>query len=99
MARFKARPVAHGFSQVLDINFAETFPPIVRRESLQIYLALCLMLKLFIHQVDIVGVYLKSLLSDNDLPILIKLPPGIYIIRQIREGLICRLLRSLYSLR
>ncbi len=99
VARFKARLVAQGFSQVPGIDFSETFAPTVRRESLRIYLALCLMLNLFIYQVDIVGVYLESLLGDIEFPIFMKLPPGIRNLRQIREGLFCRLLRSLYSLK
>ena len=99
VARFKARLVAQGFSQVQGVDFSETFAPTVRRESLRIYLALCLMLNLFIHQVDIVGAYLESLLSDNELPIFMKLPPGIRDLRQVREGLTCRLLRSLYGLK
>lgn len=49
VARFKARLVAQDFSQVHGINFSETFAPTVRRESLRIYLALCLMLNLFGH--------------------------------------------------
>ncbi len=57
------------------------------------------MFNLFIHQVDIVGAYLESLLGDNELPIFMKLPPGIRNLRQIREGLLCRLLRSLYGLK
>lgn len=57
------------------------------------------MLNLFIHQVDIEGAYLESLLGDNDHPIFMKLPPGMHNRRQIREGLLCRLLRSLYGLR
>ena len=99
VARFKARLVAQGFSQVQGIDFSETFAPTVRRESLRIYLALCLMLNLIIHQVDIVGAYIESLLSDNELPIFMKLPPGMHNLRQIREGLLCRLLRSLYGLK
>ena len=99
VARFKARLVAQGFSQVQGIDFSKTFAPTVRRESLQIYLALCLMLNLFIHQVDIVGAYLESSLGDNELSIFMKLPPGIHNLCQIREGLLCRLLRSLYGLR
>ena len=62
-----------GFSQVQGVDFSETFAPTVRRESLRIYLALCLMLNLFIHQVDIVGAYLESLLGNNELPIFMKL--------------------------
>ena len=78
VARFKTRLVAQGFLQVPGINFAKTFAPTVRRESLQIYLALCLMLNLFIHQVDIVGAYLESPLEDNKLPIFMKLPSGMH---------------------
>lgn len=50
VARFKkAMLVAQGFSQVPGIDFSETFAPTVRRESLRMYLALCLALNLFIH--------------------------------------------------
>ena len=57
------------------------------------------MLKLFIHQVDIIKAYLKSLLSNNNLPIFMNLSPDIHNLREIWEGLIYRLLRSFYSLR
>lgn len=99
VARFKARLVAQRFSQVHGIDFSETFAPTVRRELLRIYLALCLMLNLFIHQVDIVGAYLESLLGDNELPIFMKLPPGMHHLCKVRKGLLCRLLRSLYGLK
>ena len=99
VARFKARLVAQGFSQVQGIDFPETFAPTVRRELLQIFLAISAMLGLIIHQVDIVGAYLESLLDDNEFPIYMKLPPGIHQFRQVQEGLLCRLLKSLYGLR
>lgn len=51
MAYFKARLVEQVFSQIQGIDFSETFVPKVKRESLQIYLALYLMLNLIIHQV------------------------------------------------
>lgn len=60
------------------IDFCETFMPTVRRESLKIYLALCLALNIFIHQVDIVGAYLESLLNDNKSPIFMKLSPKMH---------------------
>ena len=99
VARFKAQLVAQGFSQIPGIDFAETFAPMVRRELLQIYLAVYLFLNLIIHQVDIVGAYLESDLSDNELSIFIKLSIGMHQLRQVREGLFCRLLRSLYGLK
>ena len=78
VARFKARLVAQGFSQVQGIDFSETFAPTVRRKSLQIFLAISAMLGLIIHQVDIIGAYLESLLDDNKFPIYMKLPPGMH---------------------
>ena len=83
VARFKAKLVAQGFSQVQGINFSETFTPKVRRYSLRIYLAFCLMLNLFVHQVDIVSAYLESQLGGNEFPIFIKLLPGMYHLSQI----------------
>ncbi len=81
------------------IDFSENFAPTVRRESLRIYLAVCLMLNLFVHQVDIVDAYLESQLGNNEFLIFMKLPPGMHHLRQIRKGLLCRLLRSLYGLK
>ena len=46
-----------------------------------------------------VGAYLESLLDDNEFPIYMKLPPGMHQLREIRKGLICRLLKSLYGLK
>lgn len=96
VARFKARLVAQGFSQVPGIDFTERFAPTVRRESLRIYLAIRTLLGLIIHQVDIVGAYLESLLDDNEFPIYMRPPPGI---ERMKRGLHCRLLSSLYGLK
>ena len=73
VAKFKGRLIAQEFSQIQGIDFSETFAPTIRRELLCIYLALCLMLNLFIYQVDIMGVYLESALGNNKSPIFIKL--------------------------
>ncbi len=99
VARFKARLVTQGFSQVQGVNFSDAFAPTIKRKSLQIYLALYMMLNLIIHQVDIVGAYLESKLRDNKLSIFMKLSPRIRNLRQIRKGLLYRLVRSLYSLK
>lgn len=80
--------VVQRFSQVLGIGFSETFAPILRREQLQIYLALYRVFNLFIHQINIVDTYLESLLSDNKLSIFIKLLLDIYPLKQVRTGLL-----------
>jgi hypothetical protein len=38
--RYKARLVVRGFSQRYEVNYKETFTPIVRMESLRILLAI-----------------------------------------------------------
>ena len=99
VAKFKARLVAQGFSQIQVINLTKTFAPTIKRELLQIYLAICLFLNLIIYQVDIVGAYLKSNLSNNKFPIFIKLPPKMHQLCQVKEELLWRLLKSLYNLK
>lgn len=99
VVRFKARLVAQRFSQVQKIDFSEIFASTVRKKSLHIYLAFCLMLNLFIYQVDIVSVYLESLFGNNKLPIFIKLSPEMHNLCQIQKGLLYRLLKSLYRLK
>ncbi len=76
VAQYKARLVAQRFSQIHGVDFNETFSPTVRRESLRIFLAISCLFGFIIDQVDIVGAYLESLLGDNNLPIFMKLPPG-----------------------
>ena len=99
MAWYKARLVAQGFLQIHGIDFNETFSPTVRRESLQIFLAISYLLDLIVEKINIIEAYLESLLTNNDLPIFMKIPPEMESFRSIRAGLIAQLLRSIYSLR
>lgn len=99
IARYKARLVAQGFSQIYGVDFNETFSPTVRRQLLRIFLAISCLFNFIIEQVDIVGAYLESLLGDNDLPIFMKLPPGMEKLQTVRAGLVCKLLRSIYGLK
>lgn len=54
------------------------------------------MLCLIVHQVDIVGMYLESLL-DNEFPIYMSPPPGLR--NRIRSGMYMRLLQGTYGLK
>ena len=96
VAWFKTWLVVQKFLQVSKVDFTEKFVSIIKKKLLQIYLAICIFLGLIIHQINIVGVYLESLLDDNKFFIYIKLPLGI---NQIKKWLHCRLLRNLYGLR
>lgn len=84
VAKFKAQLIAQSFSQIPGIDFAEIFTPMVRKKSLQIYLAICLFLNLIIYQVDIIETYLESDLSDNKLPIFITLPLRMHKLKHVR---------------
>lgn len=99
VARYKVRLVAQGYSQIQGIDFNETFAPTVRLESLRIFLAISALFGLLIGLMDIVGAYLESLMGDNEMPIFMKLPPGIRDLRSIRSGLVFQLLRSIYGLK
>ena len=69
--------MAQEFLQVSKINITETIISIVKRKLLQIYLTICALLGLLIHQVNIMGISLKSLLDNNKYPIDMKLLLGI----------------------
>lgn len=99
IAWYKAWLIAQSFSQIHEIDFNKTFSPIIRRESLQIFLAISCFFKPIIKQIDIIEAYLQSLLSNNKLSIFMKLPPSFELFRSIKVGLVCRLFYSIYSLR
>lgn len=54
---------------------------------------------MIVEQVDIVRAYLKSLLTNNDLHIFMKLVLRIEVFRSIRAVLVARLMKIIYELR
>lgn len=92
VSQYKTRLMAQRFSQIYRIDLNKTFSPTMRKESFHIFIAISCLVDTIVDQVDIVGAYLKSLLSDNNLPIFIKLLPKIESFRAIKPGLLCRLL-------
>jgi len=63
--RFKARLVAKGFDQKYGINYAETFSPVVRYETIRLIFALAAEYKLHLHQMDVKTAYLNSGLQHD----------------------------------
>ena len=57
---FKARVVAKGFTQIEDINYKETFYPVLRFASIHLLLALVANLDLELFQMDIKTSFLNS---------------------------------------
>ena len=74
----------------------ETFASTIRRKSLRIFLAIATMLGMILIQMDVIGAYLESALDQNEQPIYMKIPQGC---QAGREGLVCKILKSLYGLK
>lgn len=64
IARYKARLVAHGFTQVYGVDYEETFAPTIRYDALRIFLAIAAKNNWKIHQVDIVTAFLAGKLDE-----------------------------------
>ncbi|KAE8184537.1 hypothetical protein CF335_g7991, partial [Tilletia laevis] len=94
VARYKARLVAQGFSQVAGVNYNETYSPVTRFVTIRTLLALAAHFDWHVHQLDVVTAYLYGLLSDV---VYMRQPPGFEKVGS--EHLLCRLRRALYGLK
>ena len=65
IVRCKARLVARGFSQVLGIDYIETFSPTLKQDSLRIITSLVVHYKFNIYQLDIKAAYLNAELNEE----------------------------------
>ena len=93
--RYKSRLVARGFTQVENIDYHETFAPILRFESLRLLIAIAAYLGLLIHQMDVDNAYLNP---ELDKEIYMALPPG-FPVTERTKGMVLRLRKGLYGLK
>src|SRR5690625_2281956 len=63
--KYKARLVAHGCSQKYNMDYTETFAPVVRHSTIRMILALSVKYKLMINHVDVVAAYLNGKLEEE----------------------------------
>jgi hypothetical protein len=92
--RYKSRLVILGNMQKFGINYEEVFSPVCRLESLRIFLAICTILNLEIHQLDISTAFLHANLPDE---VYMTQPEGTVV--KGKENMVCRLHKALYGLR
>src|SRR6266436_2490008 len=78
----------------MGIDYSETFAPVVKSASLQVFLAICAHHGWHIRQMDIKSVYLNSILSED---IYMWQPKGYE--ERGSEGKIAKLKKGLYSLK
>ena len=92
--RFKGRLVAKGYSQKYEIDYDETFSPVVRFSSIRTLLAYAVQRGMMIHQMDVVTAFLNGELNAK---IYMQQPTGY--IQSGKEQLVCKLKKSLYGLK
>ena len=94
IAKFKARIVAQGFSQIEGIDYDDTFSPVARLTSLRLLLAITAIEDLQLHQMDADTAFLNGTLEEE---IYMAFPPGYVQTNPKSTGL--RLIKSLYGLK
>ena len=63
--RFKARFEARGFEQVPGLDYGETFAPVARLTTFQVYVALALELNATIYHLDVVTAFLNPKIDEK----------------------------------
>jgi len=92
--RYKARLVAKGFTQKEGIDYAETFSPVSKKDSLRTIMALVAHFDLELHQMDVKTAFLNGDLEEE---VYMKQPEGFP--SSEGEHLVCKLKKSLYGLK
>ena len=71
--KYKARLVAHGFSQQPSIDYNETFAPIARLDMVRMVLAIVVHNKWYVHQMDVMSTFFNGYSEEE---VYVKQPPG-----------------------
>ena len=92
IARYKARLVARGFSQVPGLDYEETYAPVTRLETIWLLLGIAASKNWEVRQLDVKSAYLHG---DLDEEIYMDPPPGYNVV----EGNALRLVKAIYGLK
>ena len=92
--KYKARSVAHGFSQKEGVDYEETFAPVARYTSIRSVLALAAMMKWKIHQMDVQTAFLNGVVEEE-----VYVEQPLIFETHDRETHVCELKKSLYGLK
>jgi hypothetical protein len=92
--KYKARFVAHGFSQKEGIDYEETFAPVARYTLIRTIIALAAKMKWKLHQMDVKTNFLNGVIEEE---VYIEKPQGFEV--EDRKSHVCRLKKALYGLK
>ena len=86
--------MAKGFKQREGIDYFDTYAPMARITSIQVFLALASIYKLIVHQMDVKTAFLNSDLDDE---VYMEQPENFVLPRN--EKKVWKLVKSLYGLK
>ncbi|MCO5572916.1 hypothetical protein L7F22_026677 [Adiantum nelumboides] len=93
VARYKARLVARGFSQIPGLDYSETFSPILQMSSLRLLLAIATLFDLELYHLDVQTAFLRGELPEE---LYMQQPP--HYESSAHPCYVCQLHRSIYGL-
>lgn len=91
-ARYKARLVAQGFSQIKGINYDQTYAPVVRFTTLRLLFAFAAKDQLEIYHLDVETAFLHG---DMEEIIYLQQPQGF--VHRGQENMVCKLNKAIYG--
>ena len=92
--RPKARLIAKGYTQIYGIDYYDTFSLVVKMTFVRLFLSMAAMSSWTLYQLDIKKAFLHGDLADQ-----VYMEQSSGFVAQGESGLVCRLRRSLYSLK
>ena len=90
---YKVCLVTKGYAQIKDVDYFETFSPVVKIATIRVILALASLMHWHIHQLNINNAFLHGELHED---VYMMVPLGV---STTRPNQCCKLLKSLYGLK